>query len=467
MLTEFQLSNFKAFAGPENIPIRPITLIFGPNSSGKSSLFQSLLLLKQTLEESEAPETTLLFKGKQVDLGNYREIVHRHDLNNDISVKASFSKPAQLLESFPFHVSDEGLANSYIDEDLARYKKITLGIVMTCDAFTLDVHVKQISNYFDNDISPSATYIRFQKDNKLYRSELIKGCGNIFDDDALESLKHYFSELGIKNFLPDFDYLIYSPISGYDDYLYSKEFLLSMAMASMFKQFLSEIYYLGPQRELPKRTYVLSGTKTTYVGKSGEFVPDLLTIDNEILLKVNSWFGKLAIPYILKVARLSDPDTDILDLFSLRLLDNLTGVHVGISDVGFGISQVLPVIVQSTISIGKTLLIEQPEYHLHPRLQAELGDMFIEAALGERRNTFLIETHSEHLILRILRRIRETAEGTLPEDLTPIKPEDVAVLYVQPGDNGSRIINIPVNEEGYFDRPWPVGFFAERARELL
>jgi predicted ATPase len=137
------------------------------------------------------------------------------------------------------------------------------------------------------------------------------------------------------------------------------------------------------------------------------------------------------------------------------------------TDVGFGLSQVLPVIVQSLISKKKNILIEQPEYHLHPRLQAELGDMFIEAALGERRNTFLIETHSEHLILRILRRIRETAEGTLPADLPPIKPDDVSVVYVQPGDAGSRIIPLPVNEEGEFTEPWPEGFFTERAKELF
>ena len=93
--------------------------------------------------------------------------------------------------------------------------------------------------------------------------------------------------------------------------------------------------------------------------------------------------------------------------------------------------------------------------------------MFIESALGEQKNTFLIETHSEHLILRILRRIRETSEGTLPEGATPITPDQVSVVYVQPGKNGSKIIHLPVTADGDFAQPWPDGFFDERIKELI
>ena len=99
-------------------------------------------------------------------------------------------------------------------------------------------------------------------------------------------------------------------------------------------------------------------------------------------------------------------------------------------------------------------------------MQAELGDVFIESALGERKNTFLLETHSEHLILRILRRVRETTEGKLPEGRTPVRPEDVSVVYVQPGPKGAEVIQLPVTPDGDFSRPWPNGFFAERFQEL-
>jgi hypothetical protein len=154
-------------------------------------------------------------------------------------------------------------------------------------------------------------------------------------------------------------------------------------------------------------------------------------------------------------------------LQDLVLVDKRSATSVSHRDVGIGISQVLPVLVSAFASKEKLIAIEQPEIHLHPALQAELGDVFIESALGERRNTFLLETHSEHLILRILRRIRETAGGDLPEGATPITPDQVAVVYVQPGKNGAEVIHIPVNEDGEFERPWPEGFFAERARELF
>ena len=183
--------------------------------------------------------------------------------------------------------------------------------------------------------------------------------------------------------------------------------------------------------------------------------------------KVNVWFKRLDTGYKLDVLPLSSPKGEIKDVYSLLLSEQSTGVHVGLTDVGFGLSQVLPVIVQSVVSQGKTILIEQPEYHLHPRLQAELGDMFIESALGEQKNTFLIETHSEHLILRIMRRMRETFEGRLPEGMPPIKPEDVAVVYVEKDGDQSIIREMPLNERGELVKAWPGGFFEEGFREVM
>ena len=99
--------------------------------------------------------------------------------------------------------------------------------------------------------------------------------------------------------------------------------------------------------------------------------------------------------------------------------------------------------------------MEQPEIHLHPALQAELADVFIETALGQRKNTFILETHSEHLILRLLRRIREGK----------ITPDDVGVVYVEPLARGSRFIELRIDDEGDFIDEWPGGFFEESFHE--
>jgi AAA15 family ATPase/GTPase len=130
MLTEFQITNFKAFAGPESIPIRPLTLIFGPNSSGKSSIFQCLLMLKQTIESADA-KTNLLIKGDLVDLGSYREFIHRHETERSFSfrimVKTSFCIPdSEGIESLYI----DGLED-YLHELVYSYKSIGLSIYIT------------------------------------------------------------------------------------------------------------------------------------------------------------------------------------------------------------------------------------------------------------------------------------------------------------------------------------------------
>jgi hypothetical protein len=158
----------------------------------------------------------------------------------------------------------------------------------------------------------------------------------------------------------------------------------------------------------------------------------------------------------------------------LRLVDSKTGTPLAAKDVGMGISQVIPILAAVSVLERKTICMEQPELHLHPGLQTKLADVLISSAI-EQNNTLLIETHSEHLILRLLRRIRETTERDFsdwPEQLrrscpNGIRPEDVAVLYVETSEEGSKVIELPTTPDGDFSRPWPSGFFTERSKELF
>jgi hypothetical protein len=135
-------------------------------------------------------------------------------------------------------------------------------------------------------------------------------------------------------------------------------------------------------------------------------------------------------------------------------------------DVGVGVSQMLPVVVAALDKDGADIVaIEQPELHLHPALQTRLGDLFIESAGREPRTTFILETHSEHIILRLLRRIRETAEAKtgIPE----LHPDQVSVIYAEQTDDGVKLSRLRIDETGEFIDRWPRGFFEERADELF
>lgn len=158
----------------------------------------------------------------------------------------------------------------------------------------------------------------------------------------------------------------------------------------------------------------------------------------------------------------------------LRLVDARTGTALAAKDVGMGISQVIPILVAASALEKKTICMEQPELHLHPGLQTKLADALIASAMSQR-NTLLIKTHSEHLILRILRRVCETTESDMqdwPDDLREacpegIKPEQIAVLYVEPSAEGAKVKCLRINELGEFIDEWPNGFFEERIGEVL
>ena len=169
----------------------------------------------------------------------------------------------------------------------------------------------------------------------------------------------------------------------------------------------------------------------------------------------NEWLKRLKIGYELDVKSVG---ANLRDLFEVRLIDKRPegkqDIDVALPDVGFGISQLLPFVVQSLVSEGQIISIEQPEVHVHPRLQADLGDLLAEAI--KRNNQFIIETHSEHLILRLQSLVYRGE----------IKPEDVSVIYVSRGHEGAKAERLRLDEEGDFIDEWPKGFFLERLNEL-
>ena len=243
---------------------------------------------------------------------------------------------------------------------------------------------------------------------------------------------------------------------------------------------LQSVRYMGPLRSYPERHYLVSGAGVKSVGKSGENTPHLLFEHKDAIRSdVNRWLESFSIPYELDI-NLKGDDEVMGDILTISLKDVNTGIRVSPSDVGFGIGQLLPIIVEGLFSRSNILCVEQPEIHLHPRLQASLADFFIETSQNlcngkstpsssrrtsrrnrntghPRSNQWIVETHSEALMLRLQKRIREGV----------VSPKDVSVLYVEPAKEGGRIISLPLDDNGDFLKEWPDGFFEEAFEEMI
>jgi len=170
---------------------------------------------------------------------------------------------------------------------------------------------------------------------------------------------------------------------------------------------------------------------------------------------------RLEMPYDLDVLSFAAvPGAHVLgDIASVVLTNKKLGTTLSTADVGFGVSQVLPILVELSARRDTTILIEQPEIHLHPAMQSKLADIMIESIdEAGRGNQIIAETHSEHIMLRIQRRIRENL----------LDPELVSVIYVDHNEEGAASAQqLRLDENGEFIDDWPHGFFAERFDEMF
>jgi hypothetical protein len=272
--------------------------------------------------------------------------------------------------------------------------------------------------------------------------------------------------------------------------------------ARLVARYLAKTTYLGPLREIPSRNYRpqlspdearwangLAAWDLLYTDRSEKFIDEL----NEWLsdeTRLNAGYRIERIEYreipvpgrIHGIFERGVNEDDIAELEELykglqsrseiALRDLSRGIIVSPNDVGVGVSQMVPVVVASLRESDGLLAIEQPELHVHPAIQVAIGDLFIRAIQSDsngftRGKSMLIETHSEHIMLRLLRRIRETTEGALPPGLDQLLPKHLSVVYVEGDENGARFYPLRVDSEGEFMDRWPKGFFGERGKELF
>ncbi len=259
----------------------------------------------------------------------------------------------------------------------------------------------------------------------------------------------------------------------------------------------NDAIYLGPYRRLPSRDFRLRDAPSAPDWGSGLAAWYALAgaADPSLVQRVNDWLSGSSTgfrtDYSVAVHRnkivpmesslwqdlmsgdlgaIADSIRERLeqlpeDANKLELCDVRTGVSLAPQDLGVGMSQLIPVVVAALRHAAGIVAIEEPESNLHPAFQVVLADLFISQAKSNPDALFLIETHSEHLMLRCLRRIRETAKGVLPEGVQAVVPDDIAVHFVESTGSGPQIRRIEIDEDGDFIDEWPGGFFEESFHE--
>ena len=445
-----------------------LNLIYGPNSGGKSSIIQALLLLKQSRTDDyetryldAEPTGKLMPRGEYVDLGSFSALIHKHDQDRTL-----------------------GIALSYDGHGYAAHRKLPAGLIKAEMTFA--------PAQSDNPTSiESLTYQLHHDGQPLFDGKWSGGAGI----DRKTPSKH-LSIAGIDvatdliaitrfGFLPYLYVPGLTPEAAVDWKEASSKpevvelvrqleenlapqavtLLRSLDSRRSYDNVLDSIIYLGPLRSYPERIYSVSGRNRLSTGVRGEFTPDVLYTNPELVTRVNSWFERFLIPYELAVSKSGDVALTG-EYMSVTLIDKNSGTTVTLADVGFGINQLLPVIVEGvttwTPSIfdpdNRIICLEQPEIHLHPRLQAQVADLMIETSRGRAGKQWIVETHSELLVRRIQRRIEE---GVL-------QPSDVCLIYVDPQEHGgSEMIMLRLDENGDFIDDWPSGFFEESYNEVM
>lgn len=544
MFKALELENFKAFGKRTRFEFAPITLIYGPNSAGKSSILNALNLLKQTRSAREHGALLLpRAEGGLVDLGSFHEILFDHDASRTLSFRLEFAPTRQHIRplnrptrnvsalelAFRREQDEKDISLARLDAYTTHTAEPAVRFEPTADQSGVrfpSPSYRRLSAHRNHGNSTTARCLWVTGEPRFWEQEyaecqrhkgeilglLERIAKGIATEEAISvrlgeisahalrtaidffrsefSLNSYIerrraaasgSLLALDGFMPvgivpretaSFPELVAAQsgpavrrASAIRNLFFDAADLL-LEGGLLLENALDSLFPLGPYRRPPERLYVFTGTTPPDVGYSGNLLPDLLYRQGELVEETNSWLEKLDIGYQLRIEPLG---TRSNDLFEVRLRDTRRGSAgtVSLPDVGFGISQLLPFVVQALASRGRTITIEQPEVHVHPRLQADVADLLVAGIQPQRGNHFIVETHSEHLILRILRRIRETTSGDLPVGTPGLQPEQVSVLFLERGANGTEVHRLRINEDGEFIDRWPQGFFEERARELF
>ena len=401
MITELRVQNFKSWKDTDKRQIAPLTGFFGANSSGKTSILQTLLMLKQTVERPADWNEVIDFGDDDslINLGSFKEIIHQHSSDLSLCLTMSWNLPEkQKLDSIETDSLSFLMAfkKKYGNAELAR-------LCYTVDGRDFEIEWKS-SGY------------KFKSEYYSENADLFRCYGVVNPFGPLESFA---------------------------------------SLKNAFEDLFHRIRYLGPLREYPRSRYKWQDNYPKDIGQRGEEMVSAL-LSERIQLRstedhILKWLKRLDLidSYRLNPIRDSGQDYE----FFVRKYKG--GPEVRLTDVGFGVSQVLPVLTLCYHAPeGSILILEQPEAHLHPKVQSELADLLIEV-VKNRRLQIILESHSEHLLIRLMRRIAEEQ----------ISADDTAFYFCEMNEGTSEIERLNVDDYGNITN-WPQDFFGDEMGDL-
>ncbi|MDI3390973.1 AAA family ATPase [Pseudomonas sp. V98_8] len=571
-ITEIALTNFRSFQATQSIALAPVTLLFGPNSVGKSSVLLALFYIQQMLEKGQCDPQRIDALGEK-HIGGFKSLVNGRDIAKSMVIKLTLDKYGSIGASYNQIVDlvgdDFGLP---VDSPTADADRLTLEFHIAWSKAEDTAYVACYKVWLDDSLiaeltsdsglkQPVITWLNYRHPallNHVVQDEYVDGDfvsrlhellnanrkpEAVSRKDVGQTVEVSFEHAaigfkGLAGALPVPGKRLETVIDADDPILTARlhEILSDVLVAPLdnLLALLNESLCIGPLRLIPDALHQPNPypqQKDWYSGGAAWDVTRRLSVTN--VAEINHWLntpGTLNLGYSLRskavvsqviysggddtlselrafVDTFGDelsltvsgadeegnplPEGRSIDLDVLKkileleaepseastrqlvakehhskwvLWDDLNNIEVAFSEVGVGISQLFPLVVAAVQARQGIIACEQPELHVHPRVQVGIGDLLTQA---NNRSTFLIETHSEHLILRILRRIRETSEGVLPEGLQSVSPADVSIVYMEPGAAGVRTRRVEIDRTGEFTSRWPNGFFAERGEELF
>jgi hypothetical protein len=411
MFTRLRLINFKAWRDTGDLALKPVTMLLGTNSSGKSSLIQSLLLLKQTVQ---SPDRTvhLNLGGDEVnDLFSFGSF-------DDVLNQAATS-PRQFTIAFDFRRADSGRIKEGKFE--CSYGQTSSGSVAVQ---TLKLH------------TDARRFQAVRRDKGAYSI--------LVDDETQPRMKG-------RDCAPERSIALSADVIARLD----QDGPLAEDLSLAIRRELEGISYLGPLRRKPERDYPWNKTKPGDVGSDGRAAIDALLAStllkgeeqNVVVEGVSKWLKRMKVAEKLEVRQQGRSNR-------YELVIHSDGVACNLRDVGIGVSQVLPVLVVAYFAPkGSTIILEEPEIHLHPLAQSVLAELFVEVS-RQRGVQFVVETHSEHLFRRMQTLVAKQTVST----------DDVALYFVEREEKSAQLRTLQFDEFGRVSN-WPDGFFGDALGE--